>query len=1675
MYARRHKADAFGPAAGASARRPASTHSTTEPRIMKRHSKTFLFFNFALAALIGLAAGTPLELRADDTEIYLGNKSLSAGVKPNVLFILDTSGSMNSKDGGSVDRLDRMKDAMNQILTDVNNINVGLMRFHTPGGPIMFPVSYIDEDVSVVTSGGGTGMDINVQVSESSDDAEELALDGSVDLVSDTLELIETTKGGSQTPVFRQVSSQANNAEETLSNGSVITANIINMDQNQTNGVRFDNITVPPGATITDARIVFKSTNGDSSNTNLRFYGEADVNSAVFPTSCSGCKAVSGRIKTAASVFWSPNNWSNNEQGADTTTPNLAAIVQEIVDMPGWASGNPLTFIQTNGGFGQRRADTYQGSASGAAMLSVTYTTASVTSLQTIGLRFQGVGIPQGATITNAVLEFQPTAASKVSDPEARLHIYGEASTNAAPFSATTNNITGRSKTTAMVTWDKIKDWDVNVNPVYQSADISTVVQEIVDDTNWCGNNAMAFIIEVSNKNGPQLAESWDNDPSRAPMLRVDFDEASAPNGCIEQWVQRQIPYGEDDAEETISSGSVSTGGSQLDMDSSQINGLRFRDVPIAQGAKIIEAHLVFTARSTDSGASMLRFSNQQIDDAPAFSNNNKDIADRTTGVSVDWDPGDWDNTDEQHTTVDISALIQDVIDRSGWKAGNSLAIIQEHVSGSRRRAYTMNGGGAVAPMLRIKMQGTLSSGGGGSGVKTVRQELKEIINGFDHSGSTPIVDTLYEAALYYRGEAVKWGANRGKGSDTVRKNTRVSHPQSYTGGTVVRDTKCTDANLNASECKDEYIDGSPIYKSPITEACQANYIVLLTDGSANNNNSASLIPTMTGNSVCEETDNDEECGRNLVRFLNTSDQGKGPTGDQYVTTYTIGFNFSGSWLKDLAIDGGGSFYTADSANALANVFKSIIADILSRTTSFATPSLSVNAFNKLFHRNDVYFSLFKPSGKARWDGNVKKYELCKSAALGCDLGEVLDANGDPAVNAANAIRDEALSFWSTGTDGAEIKVGGAGNEIPVHGSRRVYTYTSAAPPSGTGVLLSGAAHLLEDSNAAVTKDLLGDPSMSNGERTDLINWIRGLDVDDEDGDTNKTENRYGFNDPLHSSPVAVTYGGTDAAPVIKLFVGTNDGGIRMTNAQNGIEEWIFYPQETLGQQIKLRPNPNGDHFYGVDGTPTIWLNDEPKPSLGQGPDGVIDPNHDGNGDGTKEFVKLFVGMRRGGDKYYALDVTPPTGTGPLTDPTKVDQVAPTLSWIIDGGTSSFPRLGETWSQPRLASIALGTATAGQAVSKTVLIFAGGYDAAQDSGFASGGLGNAIYIVDPSDGSRLFWISGTDHVASDGVTVPGMDYPIPSDVSLMDSDGDGITDRLYVGDLGGNLWRIDLSADLTTGTGAKAIVGKLATVSDIADPLDQRKFFYKPDVVQAYESNFSSVGRYDIVTINTGDRAHPLDESVQDRFYAFRDYHVSALVDDGLETGATAGDGLADGYGKCDSPTPPTLPTCRPLQGETQAIPTGDLFDVTNVNDPTGADLTALKDADGYFLDFEGKGEKGLASPVVLGGTAFFTSYLPDGVVTATTCSLAEGSGLLYAINVLNGAAVYPNWDDVGDDTNLTKADRTYTLGGGIPSSAVPIFQEEGITLLIGGGGGATTIDPNLALPRSRTYWGQEE
>ena len=1644
------------------------------------------FLSFLLAVAAGGTAGLPVASLSDDTDVYVGSEELAQvqGVRPNVLIILDTSGSMSTTvPGTGKSRMTNMKEALQSILDGLNNVNVGLMRFSNPGGPILFPVAYIDEDASEAFKAGGA--DITARIADGTDDVEELKSTGAMKFTSTRLELLDTPAFGSETSLNAGlgvgVSAGVDDVEELVGVSLTTSGGEMRLGSGgggtRVNGLVFRNLAIPQGAYVLGADLVFTAAQSDSGDTSLRFAGWDIDNAGTFSNTQKPSSILASSVLSTTStlVMSGLAPWTSGQTYA---TDDLSPVVQEILDRPGWASGNGLGILVS--GTGQRRAKTYDSWPRQPAKLRVTYGTGSPGE-QRVGLRFRNLGIPQGATIDSAVLELSP---SRTLNGPVTFRIYGEKVADAAPFDTATESMANKlaRKTSAQVDWAAATEWVARSaeGQSQSSPDLAPILQEIVSQAGWCGGNDLALLIEKVDGAGWRAVHSYEGDPDFAPTLKINYtyNPATAPadTGCMVQTLQRQVIAGTDDAEQS-STGTMRLVDASLDMPNSvgrrgsmtaQTTGIRFQDVRLDRGAEVLDARLVFTAydTNTSSGASMVFFG-EAADNSAGFkatANNLSASARPTTTASVTWGSASspaltgW-NRDGTYTSPALTSIVQEVVNRSGWQSGNSLSFIVKPGS-EQRRAHSHNSSPGKAPVLKITYKGRLTASSNSS--VTVRQLLKQTVNTLESGGWTPIVDTLYEAARYYRGEGVVHGKTRGTDGDTVERNTRVSHPASYTGGTVYRQSGCTDANLSVAACESERIDGSPVYVSPVDELCGSNYVILLTDGEANNNHSASLIRSLAGIASCQaKLSNNatvltgEQCGIDLGRFLYTKDQLSALAGSQTVVTYTIGFNLDASdpeqvhavqFLKDLAKESGGQFRPATTAADLAETFQAFFLDILNRSTSFAAPALSVNAFNKLYHRDDVYFSLFQPSDRIRWTGNVKKYRLrskpseCPGGAFtdDCSLGEVLSQDGEEAIGPDGRIKDGISSYWSF-QDGDKIQKGGAGNAGPTPANRRVITFTGSADPAGDN--LAAAAHEVKDTNSLLTNTMLGLEGTATAEALSaLISWVRGVDVDEEndDGDT-----RYSFSDPLHSSPQAVTYGGSDAAPVTKLFVGTNDGGLRMIDAETGEEEWIFYPPETLSLQARLRSNPKElRHVYGMDGTPTVWLKDSDG-------DGTI-------GDTSGDFVRVIVGMRRGGNHYYALDVTPAT---PLTVPGTIAPTYPKYLWRIDGGSADYPQLGQSWSRPTVATVRVGTSTAGLSEVRDVLIFAGGYDESQDGAFGSSTSGNAIYIADPLTGARKYWISGTAHSAGAGVQVPGMTYPIPSDVSVLDANGDGAIDRIYVGDTGGQLWRIDLAPASGSPGGVKAVVGKLATVSSSASEADKRKFFYPPDVVQMFDGKYSDVSRYDLVTLASGDREHPLSEAVTDRLYAFRDIDYDPMAD-------ANGDGLADSY--------PSSTAGVALQGALDGPPdvAGDLFDATNVPqiDVDGANLTALRQSKGWYLRFEGTGEKGLASPIVLAGKLFITTFVPQAPEIGDTCQLMEGGGRLYGVDALNAEPRF-NWDGLGEIAS--KADRRYQLAAGIPSGAVPIFQQEGVTLLVGVGGGAETVNPEIALPRAHTYWFQ--
>jgi hypothetical protein len=138
---------------------------------------------------------------------------------------------------------------------------------------------------------------------------------------------------------------------------------------NQKVGLRFNSVALPAGSLILNAYLQFTVSQKTTAVTNLSIYGQKIENAAPFNTTK---KNVANRVKTIANVNWTPAGWlTAGASGADQQSPDLKAIIQEIVDLSGWKSGNSMAFIIS--GTGNRSAVAYEDSPAGAAKLVIQY------------------------------------------------------------------------------------------------------------------------------------------------------------------------------------------------------------------------------------------------------------------------------------------------------------------------------------------------------------------------------------------------------------------------------------------------------------------------------------------------------------------------------------------------------------------------------------------------------------------------------------------------------------------------------------------------------------------------------------------------------------------------------------------------------------------------------------------------------------------------------------------------------------------------------------------------------------------------------------------------------------------------------------------------------------------------------------------------------------------------------------------------------------------------------------------------------------------------------------------------------------------------------------------------------------------------------------------------------
>ena len=634
----------------------------------------------------------------------------------------------------------------------------------------------------------------------------------------------------------------------------------------------------------------------------------------------------------------------------------------------------------------------------------------------------------------------------------------------------------------------------------------------------------------------------------------------------------------------------------------------------------------------------------------------------------------------------------------------------------------------------------------------------------------------------------------------------------------------------------------------------------------------------------------------------------------------------------------------------------SVTGDILSRTTTFMAPV--VPAARTTTSGDKIYMAFFKPSKGNFWEGNVTKYGISTD-------NQIVDANGDPATWSNGAMRDDAVPYWAT-IDWADVTKSNF-----IHNSNRnIYTYLTSLTQ-------------FESTNANLTAAILGNPTRSVA---DIINYVRGADVLDEDKDSDVTENRSILTgDVLHSEPSIFQHRYADGRSKTMVYFGANDGmlhavldvtessGVPPTVTSHGTEEWAFIPPDQLP---RLKEMIEGvDHQSYIDATPKIYFKDI-------NGDGIVD-----SGGGDK--VILVCGARKGGTGYFALDVTDPSSPQYLWRINQYDDSG--FGWAAP--TTVIAELGETWSEPQFGVV---KTTDSDTTGTPVFFIGGGYS----SNNSSGKVVIAVEVL-------------TGDVVKKFTT--GMNYSFPSSVLVIDENNNGFVDKVYVGDIGGQMWRFASFVDsgnnpLSFPNCNENINSWTGQVFFKTDSSNSRKFFSPPSVT--LEKG------YDIVFLGTGDRENACCNNSNN---------------------------------VCSFTGPDIITAVKETHSLTTIVGETDLVDVT---DPTATPPDLSASGKGWYIrlvDDSGNavGEKVLAEGTVFYKTFYITTFTPNN-----DPNVPGGDGKLYALSYFTGAAAM----DFNNDLNL---DRILAIGGGILSKPVVLITRTGTKLLISVG----SADPDTPNP----------
>ncbi|KRU21557.1 PilC/PilY family type IV pilus protein [Psychrobacter piscatorii] len=510
----------------------------------------------------------------------------------------------------------------------------------------------------------------------------------------------------------------------------------------------------------------------------------------------------------------------------------------------------------------------------------------------------------------------------------------------------------------------------------------------------------------------------------------------------------------------------------------------------------------------------------------------------------------------------------------------------------------------------------------------------------------------------------------------------------------------------------------------------------------------------------------------------------------------------------------------------------------------------------------------------------------------------------------------------------------------------------------------------------------------------------------------------------LHSEPTLVSYGGkinspsknTDSDPKTidadagqissnesdrddYIMFGSMEGALHIAKSDTGEESFAFIPKQFMTSQATLRAlkEETVSTNITIDNPPVFGV-DAPWIASGRYD---YKFNTDGSGSVNANTMRVYGGLSKGGVGLYGLDVSK------INEPQKL--------FTLNAGTAGYGRLGMVMSKPVVGKIKVGT---GANATKDVIIFGGGYDKCYEDptfklNFSTNNLpncniasaqGNAVYIADAITGELILSVSG-DNAGGKNVSVSTMNHSVVSEITTLDRDNDGFIDHLYFGDLGGQLYRVDLQngSSISSTPGINTFVRRVSRVLNTSgdsssDNLSktlvgkglQYRFYAQPSV-SFFEDEESSGRRIAVVNIASGDRSSPLSRHRKDLSEANR---LFGIIDRDLVNSNLYGKDSDDN----DFPlvnNELTLDKLASLPFDKVTTPAGVTPAIAKTKSGV---LTAMKN--GVFSGwsypltyFDGysniKHVKSMGKGLALGGVYYMTAYSPEMQydTTINTCS----------------------------------------------------------------------------------------